>query len=413
MEKWQDLIEPKAKTMRILMVSVEYPPIRGGIGRYTYNLTKNLMKLGCEVYVACNKKGHGQFFGLSPTNVQNSDILLKIVDKSHPDIVHVQYEHGSYGLKLDPINPRRISTNIDSFYERCKTPIVTTFHSSYNFKQWLRRVEAVKSAGQTGKLGTVFEYWKYILNYNSLHKLDKRKLKQSQAGIVFSHYMAKLVGGGELIYHGAQPNAISNVATKREARRKFSIPKDGRIALAVGFRTAVKGWDILENMQIPEGWNIIINSSKNEYGLDDEKIIPRLEKKAGNIVCLQKGFLSDEDLSLLLYAADALILPYKVSSGSGVMFDGLAHGLPFVATDLGFFKEFSSKGLGITVKRSPAAFANALRALDKYYEGYLQRVSSFKEKLKWDIVAEQHASIYRCIIDRRAPLVAGTSDSKA
>ncbi len=149
------------------MVSVEYPPIKGGIGRYTYNLTKNLMKLGCEVCVACNKKGHGQFLGLSPTNVHNSDILLKIVDKSHPDIVHVQYEHGSYGLKLDPIYPRRVSTNIDSFYEQCKTPIVTTFHSSYNFKQWVRRVEAVKSAGQTGKLGTVIEYWKYILNYNS------------------------------------------------------------------------------------------------------------------------------------------------------------------------------------------------------------------------------------------------------
>jgi glycosyltransferase involved in cell wall biosynthesis len=72
--------------MHILMVSVEYPPIKGGIGRYTYNLTKNLMKLGCEVYVACNKKGHGQFFGLSPTNVHNSDTLLKVVDKSYPDI---------------------------------------------------------------------------------------------------------------------------------------------------------------------------------------------------------------------------------------------------------------------------------------------------------------------------------------
>jgi len=41
-----------------------------------------------------------------------------------------------------------------------------------------------------------------------------------------------------------------------------------------------------------------------------------------------------------MYAADALILPYKVSSGSGVMFDGLAHGLPFVATDLGFLRIF-------------------------------------------------------------------------
>ena len=36
---------------------------------------------------------------------------------------------------------------------------------------------------------------------------------------------------------------------------------------------------------------------------------------------------------------------------SGVMFDGLAHGWPSVATNLPFFKEFSSEGLGITVKR--------------------------------------------------------------
>jgi glycosyltransferase involved in cell wall biosynthesis len=394
------------------MVSVEYPPIKGGIGRYTYNLSKSLINLGCEVYVACNKKGNGQFFGLSPTNVHDSDILLKIVDKSHPDIVHVQYEHGLYGLKLDPINPRRTSTNIDSFYERCKTPIVTTFHSSYNFRQWISRVQAVKSSDQTGNFGTVIEYWKYILNYNSLHKLDKRKLKQSKAGIVFSHCMAKLVGGGELIYHGAEP-AIPNFATKQEARTKFSLAKDGRIALAVGFRTAIKGWDILENMQIPDGWNIIINSSKNDYGLDDEKIILRLERKNSNIVCLKKGFLTDEELSLLMYAADAIILPYKVSSGSGVMFDGLAHGLPFVATDLGFFKEFSSIGLGITVKRNPGAFANALRALDKNYEEYFQRVSTFMEKLKWGTVAEQHASLYRYIIDGRSLLVASTSNSKS
>jgi hypothetical protein len=28
----------------------------------------------------------------------------------------------------------------------------------------------------------------------------------------------------------------------------------------------------------------------------------------------------------------------------GVMFDALAHGLPFIATDLEFFKEYAKKG---------------------------------------------------------------------
>jgi glycosyltransferase involved in cell wall biosynthesis len=397
------------------MVSVEYPPIQGGIGRYTYNLTKNLIKLGCEVYIASNEKGHGQFGGLSPTNIHNSDVLLKIVDKLHPDIVHVQYEHGLYGLKLDSINPKKISTNIDLFYEQCNVPIVTTFHSTYNFRQWLSRVEVIKLAGQTSKLGILLEYWKHLLNYYSLRALDRKKLRQSQAGIVFSKYMAKMIGGGELIYHGAESaasvhdSAIAAAATKQEARAIFSLPTDDnrRIALAVGFRTGVKGWDILKKIQIPDHWTIVVNSNyTSEYGLDDKKISLRLEEKKkkkiddgdNNLVYLQKGFLNDEQLSLLFYAADALILPYKLSSGSGVMFDGLAHGLPFVATDLPFFNEFSSQGLGIIVKRKPAEFVNALKNLDRDYYIYLREVDCFRKKLNWDLVAMQHVELYERVL---------------
>jgi glycosyltransferase involved in cell wall biosynthesis len=404
------LVKAKEKIIRILMVSVEYPPINGGIGRYTYNLTKNLMKLGCEVYIACNEKGHGQFGGLSPTNVHNSDVLLKIIDKLHPDIVHIQYEHGLYGLKLDSINPRKISTNIDLFYEQCNIPIVTTFHSTYNFKQWFSRVEVIKLAGQTSKLGIFMEYWKHLLNYYSLRTLDRKKLRQSQAGIVFSNYMAKMIGGGELIYHGAESASIDNTAiasaTKQEARTIFSLPTDDRrIALAIGFRTGVKGWDILKKIQIPNRWTIVVNSNSNsEYGLDDKKISLRLEEKKkiddgdDNLVCLQKGFLNDKQLSLLFYAVDALILPYKLSSGSGVMFDGLVHGLPFVATDLPFFKEFSLKGLGIIVKRKPAAFAKALKTLDRDFNIYLREVYSFRKKLKWDLIAMQHVELYKRVL---------------
>jgi glycosyltransferase involved in cell wall biosynthesis len=404
------LVKAKEKIIRILMVSVEYPPIRGGIGRYTYNLTKNLMKLGCEVYIACNEKGHGQFGGLSPTNVHNSDVLLKIIDKLHPDIVHIQYEHGLYGLKLDFINPSKISTNIDLFYEQCNIPIVTTFHSTYNFKQWLSRVEVIKLAGQTSTLGIFMEQWKHLLNYHSLRTLDRKKLRQSQAGIVFSNYMAKMIGGGELIYHGAESASIDNTAiasaTKQEARAIFSLPTDDRrIALAIGFRTGVKGWDILKKIQIPNRWTIVVNSnSTSEYGLDDKKISLRLEEKKKiddgdeNLVYLQKGFLNDKQLSLLFYAVDALILPYKLSSGSGVMFDGLVHGLPFVATDLPFFKEFSLKGLGIIVKRKPAAFAKALKTLDRDFNIYLREVYSFRKKLKWDLIAMQHVELYKRVL---------------
>ena len=54
----------KNQLPKILMVSTEYPPMRGGVGRYTFNLVRQLRKKGSNVLVACNKEGDGDFFGL-------------------------------------------------------------------------------------------------------------------------------------------------------------------------------------------------------------------------------------------------------------------------------------------------------------------------------------------------------------
>src|SRR5215813_6334944 len=104
------------KAVRVLMVTTEYPPMQGGVGRYTANLTKSLRKAGLEVYIVCNEKGEGDRFGLSQYNENNSAVLLKAVQDLKPDLVHVQNEPGLYGLILDPIDPRKTTFNIDCFY---------------------------------------------------------------------------------------------------------------------------------------------------------------------------------------------------------------------------------------------------------------------------------------------------------
>ena len=383
---------------RILMVSTEYPPMKGGVGRYTFNLTQALRKLDFEVDVVSNRLGNGEFSGLSPKNPENSNLLLEIVERTKPDLVHVQYEHGLYGLRLDPLNPRKTTTNIDLFYKYCQTPIVTTFHSAYPFKQWLNLITSFKDSSKRNMLSkfsnNTIRCWKMLLNYHSFHNLNKEKLAKSKAGIVFSNYMSKMIGGGEVILHGAESSSV--YISQDEARKLFNLPESGRIALALGFMTATKGWDIIEKMNIPEGWTIVVNSSKNHY--NTEKFNPNFVKK--NIINLQKDFLTEKELSFLFSSADAVILPYTVSSGSGVMFDALAHGLPFVATSLEFFKEFSKKGLGITVNRSPDEFSKALVTLDRDYMKYLKTVESFRKEISWQGIASQHAQIYTQIIKK-------------
>jgi glycosyltransferase involved in cell wall biosynthesis len=401
--------------MKVLMISTEYPPMRGGVGRYTANLVQALRSTGdgIEVYVVCNEDGSGEFRGISPSNDRNSDVLLKIVEESRPDIVHVQFEPGLYGLILDSRNPGASRTFIDPFYHRCKVPIVTTFHSAYTLREWMGQAMIVKREGRTGRLGiparAAIKAWKHLVNYKAFHDINKEKLKLSYAGISFSKYMADRIGGGHVIYHGAEP-AILPFVPKAKAREIFSLPQDKMIAVAIGFGTATKGWDILSKINMPNGWIMVLNSSKGHFSKEQSVYDVQQGRSTSSsstdynnkkIIDLRRGFLKDKELSMLLYASDIVILPYKITSGSGVMFDSLAHRLPFVASDLDFFKEFAEMGLGITAKREPVSFAKAIRDLGDSYDKYSKSVDNFKQQLRWEFVTKQHIDIYSHAITGR------------
>jgi hypothetical protein len=148
-------------------------------------------------------------------------------------------------------------------------------------------------------------------------------------------------------------------------------------------------------MRVANGWKIVINSSKNHYS---KQIVKKRFDKEG-VIDLNRGYLSDRELSLIFYSADALILPYKVSSGSGVMYDGLAHGLPFISSKIEFFKEFCDLGLGISVDRNPSDFSRALLELDGDYKKYKDAVLKFSNNICWKEVTNKHIVLYNSIIN--------------
>ena len=99
--------------------------------------------------------------------------------------------------------------------------------------------------------------------------------------------MSNLLGGGNVIYHGAEP-ALFPCPRREKAKSIFSLPQDKRLALALGFRTTTKGWDILKKMDIPNGWNVVLNSSKSHY--NKEKYYTEWMQGKKNIIDLQRGF---------------------------------------------------------------------------------------------------------------------------
>ena len=176
------------------------------------------------------------------------------------------------------------------------------------------------------------------------------------------------------------------------------LPENEKIILVYGFITASKGWNIIKKMNIPDGWKLVINYSKNHY---NKQIINLKLNNKKNIINLEKDYLTEKDLSTLFFASDIIFLPYKAIAGSGTMFDGLGHGKPFLASNTGFFKEFSKYGLGIVTDRDARSFEKGLEIVDKNYIALKSNVEKFRKKLTWDVIAEQHLDIYENILNNK------------
>ena len=149
-------------------------------------------------------------------------------------------------------------------------------------------------------------------------------------------------------------------------------------------------------MNLPDGWKFVINYSQDHY---NKQIIDLKLKDNKNIINLEKDYLSEKDLSMLFFASDIVFLPYKAIAGSGTMFDGLGHGKPFLASNNGFFKEYSKLGLGVVAERNARSFEKGLEIVDKNYDKLKSSVNEFQKNLKWNLIAKQHIDIYKSILN--------------
>ena len=71
---------------KILMVCTEYPPMQGGVGRYTHNLVKSLRSNSIDVNVVSSSDGSGDYKGISPHNKDNSETIIKISKRNRSQI---------------------------------------------------------------------------------------------------------------------------------------------------------------------------------------------------------------------------------------------------------------------------------------------------------------------------------------
>jgi glycosyltransferase involved in cell wall biosynthesis len=418
--------------MKILVVSGEYPPMNGGVGRYTKNLVHAIAKKpNVEVSVAIGGGGGGGGGATAPVtsdpspdsnNVtvyhgvvrkgdkRNSERILQIVSETKPDVVNIQYERGLY--EIDTTIRHTFwrlmhGSTLDRFYKMSPVPTVSTLHTVFPQDEYYAYIKerATRKEGRFGflpqPLRVAIRRWVMKQRYDLLLQV----VSQSDGVISPARTLQEVVRRGTVIYHGAEPaielsSLSSRINDKKEFRKEFGLPLDKILLLAFGYAGSYKGFDVLAKLRLPYGWSLVVKQTKHERGFEKPIELGGKNERDNNVISLNLGYLDDTTMSKLFFACDAIIFPYKIVSISGVMFDALAHGLPFIASDLRFFKEFAEMGLGIVCKRNTQSFERSISTLALEYNEYKTRVEQFRSKLQWSNVANKHLEFFSGLISQ-------------
>ena len=219
-------------------------------------------------------------------------------------------------------------------------------------------------------------------------------------------YMSEQVHG-ELKAYSSAPALFSphpmfenfGVAVEREeACRRLALDADQRYTLFFGLIRDYKGLDLLLNAWakwMPEGRKLLI---AGEFYASREKYLALIEQLSlQNRVVLHDHFVADEDVRYYFSAADALVLPYRTATQSGVTQIAYNFSLPMIVTRVGGLPEIVPDG-GVGLVCEPDV-ESIKEALERLYEGdTLQRLkANFAEERKrfsWAAMCDKLLEVY-------------------
>jgi len=185
-----------------------------------------------------------------------------------------------------------------------------------------------------------------------------------------AHILSSLAPGVrcEIVGHPAYSQYDEKVGSlsREEARQKLGLEPGKPILMHLGLVRTYKGLDILlRAMSELKNGDITLHVAGEFY--DDyseyERLVEELDLKSR--VTFDNRYLSDEELGLHLAAADALALPYRSATQSGVAMMALASGTPVIASRVGSLGEVVRGEYGLLV---PPEDATALAgAIDTFF----------------------------------------------
>ncbi len=377
------------------MMSWEFPPrIVGGISRHCHGLAKSLVKMGHAVrMITLEFPGSPDFEYMDGIEVHRVRIEL-----GHPDFLTwvLLFNHfmEKYAARLNSGDRSNVihahdwlvSTASISIKHFLKRPLVFTVHSTE-----VGRSKGLKGANSYTIDGlewwSTFEASKVIVTSESMRRevIDHFKLPPEK--------VSKIPNGIEL--------EKFNLDFDRESFRSKYVSGNERMILFVGRLTPQKGVEYLIKalpmilQRHPEAKLVIVGDG---WMKDDLKRIAHSVGRSEKIYFT--GFLPEWDLVRILLSADVLVVPSVYEPFGIVALEGMAAGVPVVASNVDGLSEVIHHGINgiLTYPADSRSIAWGVdRVLsDQNYAKYLVENAKreVSRKYSWDAIARETIKVY-------------------
>ena len=367
--------------MRVGFIST-YPPTECGIATYTQYLTDALRRKRTDVYIVSHIGGTGPqvFPAFDYEDPDLAERAFSTMIRFTPDVVHVQHEFGLYGKDFGVnVIPLLIKFRLVGI------PVVTTLHTVYSDPDENHRL-ILQSILMNSNLAIVHEDYQLQTLTRAFPLLDAGRIR--------------------VVPHGAR-----EVEPVPNAKQILGLPEGKKVVLLIGYFRPSKNFELVVDLfprileRYPDAVLVVAGKIRGKEHIDYRNMLfRRIENSpVRDQIYLIRGQLPQQVFDTILSSADVVVLPYKLSSQSGILAHCMAFARPVVTSETEAMRYIIDRSGAGLVARTPEDFVERIVELLRD-ESLWQRLSNnareyVQNVIGWSIVADRHLQIYSEVIE--------------
>lgn len=348
--------------MKYLIIS-SYPPMRCGIGKYAYQMVKQLQDQGNVVNVISPDEGNGDF----TTNFEGRFNLLRTF-KYVPfyDRLIINY-HWSFFY-----DDENLLKNAESVIATHLAFIAMFFFFGRKVEVILHEVKPPLRRENRLYLLNIVRVLELLIKRNRNSQDESLSLHSAKSAIwlnvlsMFNPFLDNLKWRicPKIIFHTAReldefqsiyfkiPSGKYEIRpphkyyykfrdiSKKDARKELNLPLDGLIFLCIGFIQPHKGFDraikAFKNVNSERVSLYVVGSLRVNWGnyVSHLQHLKDMASQTTNIHIIER-YTSDEEFDTWISASDVIVVPYREIWSSGVIARANLFGKPVIASNVG------------------------------------------------------------------------------